>query len=175
MNQSVSSLPERLLYATSARIGGIGLDLVAEEQLKASVAGGFLSRAIAYRNRSVAIPDAKVRSLRFHPVRLISFIDRPYYYGAKRRYADWIAAREVRTQRYDFLHGWSGDALLALRAAAAASVPSVLDIPTWHCNHGFRTYDLLHVATALLLECDTFWSFDIKATRLAKLEGLRVR
>ena len=39
-------------------------------------------------------------------------------------------------------------------------------------RHGFRTYDLLHVASALLLGCDTFWSFDPKATRLAGLEGL---
>lgn len=39
-------------------------------------------------------------------------------------------------------------------------------------RHGFRTYDILHVATALLLGCDTFWSFDGKAKKLAKLEGL---
>jgi predicted nucleic acid-binding protein len=42
-------------------------------------------------------------------------------------------------------------------------------------KHGFRTYDLLHVASALLLKCDTFWSFDPKASRLASLEGLQVR
>ena len=41
-------------------------------------------------------------------------------------------------------------------------------------KHGFRTYDLLHVASALVLGCDTFWSFDPKAARLAKLEGLEV-
>jgi predicted nucleic acid-binding protein len=40
-------------------------------------------------------------------------------------------------------------------------------------RHGFRTYDIIHVASALLLGCDTFWSFDAKASRLAKLEGLR--
>ena len=39
-------------------------------------------------------------------------------------------------------------------------------------KHGFRTYDLLHVASALVLGCDTFWSFDPKASRLADLEGL---
>jgi predicted nucleic acid-binding protein len=42
-------------------------------------------------------------------------------------------------------------------------------------RHGFRTYDLLHVASALVLECDPFWSFDPKATKLAALEGLKVR
>ena len=40
-------------------------------------------------------------------------------------------------------------------------------------RHGFRTYDLLHVSSALLLKCDTFWSFDPKANKLAALEGLR--
>ena len=39
-------------------------------------------------------------------------------------------------------------------------------------KHGFRTYDLLHVSAALLLDCDRFWSFDGKANSLAVLEGL---
>jgi predicted nucleic acid-binding protein len=42
-------------------------------------------------------------------------------------------------------------------------------------RRGFRTYDLLHVASALLLGCDTFWTFDAKAMSLAKLEGLKIR
>lgn len=40
-------------------------------------------------------------------------------------------------------------------------------------RHGFRTYDLLHISSALVLKCDTFWSFDSKANELARLEGLR--
>ena len=40
-------------------------------------------------------------------------------------------------------------------------------------RHGFRTYDLLHVASALVLGCATFWSFDERAKRLARLEGLQ--
>ncbi|HEX4264819.1 MAG TPA: type II toxin-antitoxin system VapC family toxin [Verrucomicrobiae bacterium] len=42
-------------------------------------------------------------------------------------------------------------------------------------KHGFRTYDLLHVASALLFECDTFWTFDPKALKLAALEGFKIR
>jgi hypothetical protein len=41
-------------------------------------------------------------------------------------------------------------------------------------NHGFRAYDLFHVGSALILKCDTFWSFDLKANQLAALEGLIV-
>lgn len=41
-------------------------------------------------------------------------------------------------------------------------------------RHGYRTYDLLHVSAALLLDCDAFWSFDSKACDLARREGLKV-
>jgi predicted nucleic acid-binding protein len=41
-------------------------------------------------------------------------------------------------------------------------------------KHGFRTYDILHVASAQLLGCDHFFSFDERARKLAKIEGLRV-
>ena len=39
---------------------------------------------------------------------------------------------------------------------------------------GFRTYDILHVTSALVLDCEEFWSFDQKSRNLAGLEGLRV-
>ena len=50
------------------------------------------------------------------------------------------------------------------------------DMLSWRhtAKHGFRTYDILHVASALLLGCDTFWSFDEKARKLATLEGMAV-
>ena len=41
-------------------------------------------------------------------------------------------------------------------------------------KHGFRTYDIMHVSAALALRCRSFWSFDKKASKLAKLEGLKV-
>lgn len=37
---------------------------------------------------------------------------------------------------------------------------------------GFRTYDILHVASALTMRCKRFLTFDAKAKALAKLEGL---
>ena len=39
--------------------------------------------------------------------------------------------------------------------------------------HGFRTYDVIHVASALKLRCKRFLSFDAKANALAKLVGLK--
>jgi predicted nucleic acid-binding protein len=40
-------------------------------------------------------------------------------------------------------------------------------------THGFRTYDIMHVASAMKLRCKRFLSFDAKATALAKLVGLK--
>ncbi len=39
---------------------------------------------------------------------------------------------------------------------------------------GFRTYDIIHVATALELGCAEFWTFDQRAISMAEKEGLRV-
>ena len=129
-------LPKNLLYSIFARIGGSGLDTDAFETLRASHRGGFLGRAIAYDNRQTEIPARLIYSLRWHPVRLISFLDRPYYYGAKKKYLDWIAARQLATGRYDLFHSWSGDCLQSLRVARKLGIPSIVEIPTWHRDRG---------------------------------------
>ncbi|MDQ6623635.1 MAG: glycosyltransferase family 4 protein [Verrucomicrobiota bacterium] len=130
-------LPRHLLYSIFARIGGSGLDTDAFEALRASYRGGFLGRAVAYDNRQKEIPDSLIYSLRWHPVRLISsFIDRPQYYGAKKKYLDWIASRQLATGRYDLFHSWSGDCLQSLRVAKARGIPSLVEIPTWHRDRG---------------------------------------
>jgi glycosyltransferase involved in cell wall biosynthesis len=125
-------LPRSLLYSIFARIGGSGLDTDAFETLRASHRGGFLGKAIAYDNRQREIPRSLIKSLRSHPVRLLSSLDRPYYYGAKKKYLDRVAARELATGRYDLFHSWSGDCLRTLRVARQMRIPSVLEIPTWH-------------------------------------------
>src|SRR5262252_326776 len=130
------ALPRRLLYSIFARIGGSGLDTDAFETLRASYRGGFLGKAVAYDNRQTEIPASFIHSLRWHPVRLISFLDRPYYYGAKKKYLDWIASRQLATGRYDLFHSWSGDCLRSLQVAKRLGVPSIVEIPTWHRDGG---------------------------------------
>jgi len=125
-----------MLYSIFARIGGSGLDTDAFETLRASYRGGFLGKAIAYDNRQKEIPASLIHSLRWHPVRLISFLDRPYYYGAKKKYLDWIASRHLAAGSYDLFHSWSGDCLRSLRVAKRHGIPSVVEIPTWHRDGG---------------------------------------
>jgi glycosyltransferase involved in cell wall biosynthesis len=131
-------LPRSLLYSIFARIGGWGLDTDAFETLRASHRGGFLGKAIAYDNRQNEIPASKIQSLRWHPVRLLSSLDRPYYYGAKKKYLDWIASRQLATGRYDLFHSWSGDCLESLRVAQRMGIPSIVEIPTWHRDFAER-------------------------------------
>ena len=133
---AVRTLPAHLLYSIFARIGGSGLDTDAFETLRASYRGGFLGKAIAYDNRQTEIPAAFIHSLRWHPVRLISFLDRPYYYGAKKKYLDWIASRHLASGRYDLFHSWSGDCLRSLEVAKRQRIASVVEIPTWHRDGG---------------------------------------
>ncbi|PYL62467.1 MAG: hypothetical protein DMF24_04125 [Verrucomicrobia bacterium] len=130
------ALPRSLLYSIFARIGGSGLDTDAFETLRASYRGGFLGKAIAYGNRQNEIPGSLIHSLRWHPVRLISFLDRPYYYGAKKKYLDWMTARHLATGRYDLFHSWSGDCLRSLQIAKQRRIPSIVEVPTWHRDGG---------------------------------------
>jgi glycosyltransferase involved in cell wall biosynthesis len=130
------TLPRHLLYSIFARLGGSGLDTDAFEALRASYRGGFLGKAIAYDNRQTEIPARLIHSLRWHPVRLLSFLESPYYYGAKKRYLDWITARQLATGRYDLFHSWSGDCLQSLRVTRKLGIPSIIEIPTWHRDRG---------------------------------------
>src|SRR5436853_2880908 len=155
-------LPRNLLYSIFARIGGHGLDTDSFEALRASYRGKFLGKAIAYDNRQHEIPSRYIQSLRWHPVRLLSFLDRPYYYGAKKKYLDWIGSRHLESGRYDFFHSWSGDCLETLRVAKRKRIPSLIEIPTWHRgsqgaeNRGQRPEDRKNWKSRFLLERERF-------------------
>jgi len=127
-------LNARLLYATSARLGGSGLDAVALESLRAAHRAGVLGKALAFDNRQSEIPSARIRSLRWNPVRLLSFLGSEFYYGAKKHALDEAAARELAGGGYGLFHGWSGECVRSLRVARERGVPSLIEIPTWHRN-----------------------------------------
>jgi len=126
--------PRSVLYATSARIGGVGLDAVAYETLRGIE--DRLSKAIAFGVRAPGFDRRKIMTLGWHPVRLLSNLDRKYYYGAKKMALDRVASRLMRRDQFDLFHGWSGEALRSLRVAKELGIPSILEIPTWHLHKG---------------------------------------
>jgi len=129
-------LPRSVLYSISARLGGSGLDTDAYETVRGLHEAGILGRAIVYANRQRIAPASRIQSLRWHPIRLLSALDRAHYYGAKKHYLDARARAELRTGRHDLFHAWSGECLHTLREAKQMGIPSVIEIPTWHRNKG---------------------------------------
>jgi glycosyltransferase involved in cell wall biosynthesis len=97
---------------------------------------GFLESAVAYTMTPSLLPPERVRLLHYHPVRLLSLLDRVYYQGAKKHAVDRQTARMLETGRFDFFHSWSGDCLRSLRVAKSRGIPSMIEIPTWHRNKG---------------------------------------
>jgi glycosyltransferase involved in cell wall biosynthesis len=136
-------LPKNILFSICARIGGSGLDSDSFECLKASFGAGILGAAVAFDNRQTLIPPKLIRSLRWHPVRLLSFLGSKYYYGAKKHALDSVTARMIATGKYDLFHSWAGDCLETLRQAKKMGIPTVLEIPTWHRNKGVNKPDRL--------------------------------
>jgi glycosyltransferase involved in cell wall biosynthesis len=134
LNSEIHDL--KILYATSARIGGSGLDAVALESLRAAERAGVLGRALAFENRQEEIPAERITSLQWNPVRLLSGLGTEFYYGAKKHALDRAAARELGRGGYGLFHGWSGESVRTLRVARRLGVPSVIEIPTWHRNKG---------------------------------------
>jgi glycosyltransferase involved in cell wall biosynthesis len=126
--------PRSVLYTTSARIGGVGLDAVAYETLYGIK--NRLGKAIAYGVRAPGFDRRKIVTLGWHPVRLLSNLDRKYYYGAKKKALDRVASRLMRRENFDLFHGWSGEAVQSLRLAKELGIPSILEIPTWHRHKG---------------------------------------
>ena len=128
-------LPQSVLYAISTQIGGIGLDLVAHETIRGIQP--YLGKAISFGVRAADLDRSRMKTLRFHPARLLfSNLESKYYYAAKKRATDRVSAQFLRTSRFDLFHAWSGSALRSLRIAKQFEIPSVLEIPTWHRQKG---------------------------------------
>jgi glycosyltransferase involved in cell wall biosynthesis len=161
--------PRHVLYTTSARIGGVGLDAVAHETLRGIK--DQLGMAIAYANRADDLEPSKIKTLRWHPVRLFSNLERKYYYGAKKKTLDRVASRFLRKGSFDLFHSWSGDALLSLRIAKELGIPSVLEIPTWHRHKGnvvpYRTDTEMQMEKAPLPQR---WLYRLLVSRQQTLE-----
>lgn len=90
---------------------------------------------------------------------------------APARFSAELAAACQQQFRDDLAQGL---ALRLVNVSHAEVSAKFEDISLRHtARHGFRAYDILHVAAALVLKCERFWSFDKKATKLARLEGLK--
>jgi glycosyltransferase involved in cell wall biosynthesis len=128
-------LPQPILYTTSARVGGSGLDAVAAQTLRALEKAQLDWHALALETRS-ELPNARISTLRWHPVRLLSGLGSEYYYGAKKHALDRAAARRLADGSWKIVHAWSGECVRTLRVAKQRGIRSLIEIPTWHRHKG---------------------------------------
>ena len=133
---SSSGPPRSLLFSISAGIGGHGLNVDALEALKGAHGGGYLGRAVAFSNQQSIIPASLIRTLWWHPARLLKFLPKAEYVGARKHALDRVAAGELRRGDHDVFHSWSGDCLESLRVANERGITSLVEIPTWHRDKG---------------------------------------
>ena len=133
------SLPEALLYAIAAPVGGHGLGTTAAFSLRPSAEAGILRGVVAISSDRKWTGRARVRDLAFHPVRLARLLlDSGASMQARKQVVARMAARWIRSGGFDCFHGWSGEALDAFVAARKLGLPCLLDIPTWHRDKGER-------------------------------------
>lgn len=124
------------MFSISAGIGGHGLNVDALEALKGAWKKDFLGKAVAFSNRQDIIPARFIETLWWHPARLLKFLPKAEYTGARKHALDRIAATRLRDGRFDCFHSWSGDCLESLRVANQLDIPSLVEIPTWHRDKG---------------------------------------
>jgi predicted nucleic acid-binding protein len=91
---------------------------------------------------------------------------------AQRRVSAELAAACQQQFREDLSQGLAMKLVAVPQAELSSQFEEIAMRHT--AKFGFRCYDILHVAAAKLLACKQFWSFDKKANKLAKLEGLEV-
>ncbi len=86
-----------------------------------------------------------------------------------------ISAETAAVAQLDFESALLPDGALRESAVSTQELAKLChELSARHsAKHGFRTYDLIHVSSALLLKRDALWSFDLKANKLAALEGLK--
>lgn len=85
-----------------------------------------------------------------------------------------IAAQHAAVAQHNFEDDLAAETFLVAETVAISALQTLFEqMAARHtAKHGFRTYDILHVASALLLGCDHFFSFDARASKLAQIEGL---
>lgn len=75
----------------------------------------------------------------------------------------------------DFEHDLSEGQFLSQSTLTLEDIAPEYDslVARYTAKEGFRTYDVIHVASARTMNCERFLTFDEKAKALAKLAGMK--
>ncbi len=87
-----------------------------------------------------------------------------------------VTAQNAAVAHENFKDDLAAETFLVAETVEISALQSLFEetVARQTAKHGFRTYDILHVVSARLLGCDHFFSFDIRANKLAHMEGLKI-
>jgi predicted nucleic acid-binding protein len=87
-----------------------------------------------------------------------------------------ITATDAALKKRLFLEDLANGIFTITPVPASALFAKSIELANRHsANLGTRSLDLMHVAAALLLKAETFFSFDERQRKAAKAEGLKVK
>lgn len=125
------------LYVTDAKFAGIGIDLVAEQQIRA-LSEGTAVDVVARGN--LTLPRTRVYRHPVPPTKLLSWLPSQQYYALNKRYFSWLGRRQLAAGVYTGVVAWSRTALRLFEAAERRGIPRILNVGN-HYRSGVASPD----------------------------------
>jgi glycosyltransferase involved in cell wall biosynthesis len=116
-----------IVYAAATDLGGVGLAEVVFHAVDAAYQAGLLQQAVVFRNRQGRLGSPWVKTVRFQPFKVLSWLPARYYYTMRRDTLDRTAARYIRSRGAALVHGWTNESRQTLSAAQQAGAVAVLE------------------------------------------------
>lgn len=121
------------LYLYDGKLKGTGIDLVAEQQLRALSEARQSCRQIS-RGR-LDLPGISQSTWSFPPSKLLSWLPSQDYYAANKRFFSQLGQHYLGRSQYQGIIAWSKTALKAFEVAARQGLPRILNVGNFHCDH----------------------------------------
>lgn len=119
------------LYVTDSKLGGVGIDQVTVEQLRAFSEAEVPVDLIA-RGR-IKLPGVRCHAWPLPPTKLLSWLPSQDYYALNKRFFGWLGPRYLA--EHAGVVAWSKTALLLFEAAQKRGIPRLLNVGNLHCDH----------------------------------------
>lgn len=121
------------LYLYDGKLKGLGIDLVAEQQIQSLSEAGQGCHQVS-RGR-LALPGIKQSTWSFPPSKMLSWLPSQDYYAANKRFFSLLGQHYLRTRHYRGVIAWSKTALKTFELAALQGIPRILNVGNFHCDH----------------------------------------
>ena len=120
------------LYVFDGKLKGIGIDLVAEQQLRAISAAGMNIELLS--RGKLALPGIKNSTWQYPPTKFLSWLPSQDYYAINKRFFSWLGASRFLAGKHLGVIAWSKTALKPFETAARTGLPRILNVGNFHCD-----------------------------------------